>query len=152
MLFTKATFSALSKTFIDSVKYSLRLPLEAVVKSYSIFVYIPEKDKFTGDLPKFVWSTVPVAFIISLCFFKLSLLINISNSFFASSGFLFAESIFFANSTVISLGRVEFVDSTSFTFLKGSLIDYVDDGLNKGIKFINPNAKAVCGCGESFTL
>jgi len=45
-----------------------------------------------------------------------------------------------------------FVDSTSFTFLKGSLIDYVDDGLNKGIKFINPNAKAVCGCGESFTL
>ena len=45
-----------------------------------------------------------------------------------------------------------FVDSSSFTFLKGSLIDYVDDGLNKGIKFINPNAKAVCGCGESFTL
>ena len=22
----------------------------------------------------------------------------------------------------------------------------------KGIKFINPNAKAVCGCGESFTV
>ena len=39
-----------------------------------------------------------------------------------------------------------------FNFLKGSLIDYQDDGLNKGIKFINPNAKAVCGCGESFTL
>ena len=49
-------------------------------------------------------------------------------------------------------GCTIFVDSTSFTFLKGSLIDYVDDGLNKGIKFINPNAKAVCGCGESFTL
>ena len=45
-----------------------------------------------------------------------------------------------------------FVDSRSFSFLKGSLIDYVDDGLNKGIKFVNPNAKAVCGCGESFTL
>ena len=28
----------------------------------------------------------------------------------------------------------------------------VDDGLNKGIKFINPNAKAVCGCGESLKL
>ena len=24
--------------------------------------------------------------------------------------------------------------------------------LNKGIKFVNPNAKAVCGCGESFTV
>jgi malate/lactate dehydrogenase len=32
------------------------------------------------------------------------------------------------------------------------LVDYVDEGLNQGIKFINPNAKAVCGCGESFTL
>ena len=45
-----------------------------------------------------------------------------------------------------------FVDNKSFNFLKGSLIDYVDDGLNKGIKFVNPNAKAVCGCGESFTV
>ncbi len=45
-----------------------------------------------------------------------------------------------------------FVDSNSFSFLKGSLVDYIDDGLNKGIKFVNPNAKAVCGCGESFTL
>ena len=45
-----------------------------------------------------------------------------------------------------------FVDTESFNFLKGSLIDYVDDGLNKGIKFVNPNAKAVCGCGESFHI
>ena len=45
-----------------------------------------------------------------------------------------------------------FVDSQSLVFLKGTLVDYQEDGLNKGIKFINPNAKAVCGCGESFTL
>ena len=45
-----------------------------------------------------------------------------------------------------------FIDSKSFSFLKGSLIDYVEDGLNQGIKFVNPNAKAVCGCGESFTV
>jgi len=45
-----------------------------------------------------------------------------------------------------------FVDSESLKFLKGSLVDYEDDGLNKGIKFVNPNAKAVCGCGESFTV
>ena len=45
-----------------------------------------------------------------------------------------------------------FVDSNSFSFLKGSLIDYVDNGLNQGIQFKNPNAKAVCGCGESFTI
>ena len=45
-----------------------------------------------------------------------------------------------------------YVDKTSFDFLKGSLVDYSEDGLNKGIKFVNPNAKAVCGCGESFTI
>ena len=45
-----------------------------------------------------------------------------------------------------------YVDSTNMSFFKGSLIDYIEDGLNKGIKFINPNVKAVCGCGESFTL
>ena len=45
-----------------------------------------------------------------------------------------------------------FIDPKSYSYLKGSLIDYVDEGLNKGIKFINPNAKAVCGCGESFTI
>jgi iron-sulfur cluster assembly protein len=45
-----------------------------------------------------------------------------------------------------------FVDNTSLDFLKGSLVDYQKDGLNQGIKFLNPNAKAVCGCGESFTI
>ena len=45
-----------------------------------------------------------------------------------------------------------FIDANSFSFLKGTMVDYVDEGLNQGIKFINPNAKAVCGCGESFTL
>ena len=45
-----------------------------------------------------------------------------------------------------------FVDHNSLCFLKGILVDYKKDGLNQGIKFINPNAKAVCGCGESFTI
>ena len=45
-----------------------------------------------------------------------------------------------------------FVDNSSLDFLKGSLVDYQKDGLNQGIKFVNPNAKAVCGCGESFTI
>ena len=45
-----------------------------------------------------------------------------------------------------------FVDSKSLSFLKGCFIDYIDGGLNQGIKFLYPNAKAVCGCGESFTI
>jgi iron-sulfur cluster assembly protein len=57
------------------------------------------------------------------------------------------ESILFEQS-----GCKIFVDQESLNFLKGSLVDYSEDGLNKGIKFVNPNAKAVCGCGESFTV
>jgi|TARA_B110000858_G_scaffold31505_1_gene34622 iron-sulfur cluster assembly protein len=45
-----------------------------------------------------------------------------------------------------------YVDQESLNYLKGSMVDYSDEGLNKGIKFHNPNAKAVCGCGESFTI
>ena len=45
-----------------------------------------------------------------------------------------------------------YVDNNSLEFLKGSLVDFTEEGLNKGIKFINPNAKAVCSCGESFTI
>ena len=45
-----------------------------------------------------------------------------------------------------------YIDNHSLNFLSGSMVDYSEDGLNKGIKFINPNAKAVCGCGESFTI
>lgn len=44
------------------------------------------------------------------------------------------------------------IDSKSFDFLKGSKIDYTEDGFNKGIQFHNPNASAVCGCGESFNI
>ena len=45
-----------------------------------------------------------------------------------------------------------YVDKESLNYLKGSLVDYSEEGLNQGIKFHNPNAKAVCGCGESFTI
>jgi len=43
-----------------------------------------------------------------------------------------------------------FVDTKSLLYLNGTKVDYVD-GLNgSGFKFDNPNAKASCGCGESF--
>ena len=66
--------------------------------------------------------------------------------------FDFVDEVFDNYITFEKNGCKIFVDSKSLAFLKGSLIDYVEDGLNQGIKFVNPNAKAVCGCGESFTL
>lgn len=45
-----------------------------------------------------------------------------------------------------------FIDPNSFKFLKGTKVDFQVEGVNEGIKFINPNVKAICGCGESFEV
>lgn len=46
-----------------------------------------------------------------------------------------------------------FVNPDDFLlYLKGLNIDYVKEGLNSGFKYINPNEKGSCGCGESFTI
>ena len=44
------------------------------------------------------------------------------------------------------------VDPASFPYLKGVCIDYIQNGLNGSLKFINPNQTAACGCGESFSV
>ena len=51
-----------------------------------------------------------------------------------------------------SNGVTVLVDPKSFAFLDGTELDFVREGLNEGFKFNNPNAKANCGCGESFTV
>jgi iron-sulfur cluster assembly protein len=43
------------------------------------------------------------------------------------------------------------VDKKSYLFLNGTELSY-SDGLNGGFKLKNPNVKASCGCGESFTV
>lgn len=45
-----------------------------------------------------------------------------------------------------------FVDAKSLPYLNGTELDFVREGLNEGFKFSNPNEKANCGCGESFTV
>ena len=45
-----------------------------------------------------------------------------------------------------------YVPKIRYAMLKGTLIDYVVEGLNASIKYANPNAEAECGCGESFSL
>ncbi|GAA6129930.1 HesB/IscA family protein [Halopseudomonas sabulinigri] len=44
------------------------------------------------------------------------------------------------------------VDSNSLEVLSGTQIDLVREGVNQQIKFINPNVKDECGCGESFSV
>ncbi len=44
------------------------------------------------------------------------------------------------------------VDKKSLLVLDGTEVDFGREGLNEGFRFNNPNAKASCGCGESFTV
>ena len=44
------------------------------------------------------------------------------------------------------------VDDQSLKYLEGTEVDYAREGLNEGFRFENPNVKATCGCGESFSL
>lgn len=44
------------------------------------------------------------------------------------------------------------VDPKSLVYLKGSTLDYEIKLMQHGFKFINPNAKTSCGCGESFDV
>ena len=51
-----------------------------------------------------------------------------------------------------SYGVNIYVDPKSFLYLMGTEIDYVDELNQSGFKFVNPNAKRTCGCGESFSI
>ncbi|MBO0613339.1 MAG: iron-sulfur cluster assembly protein IscA [Pseudomonadota bacterium] len=51
-----------------------------------------------------------------------------------------------------SLGVKVIVDPKALVYLDGTEVDYAREGLNEGFKFTNPNEKARCGCGESFTV
>ncbi|MEW6313427.1 MAG: iron-sulfur cluster assembly protein IscA [Pseudomonadota bacterium] len=51
-----------------------------------------------------------------------------------------------------SHGIAVLVDPKSLTYLDGTELDFVREGLNEGFKFNNPNVKDQCGCGESFNV
>ncbi|MBM3530633.1 MAG: iron-sulfur cluster insertion protein ErpA [Alphaproteobacteria bacterium] len=49
-------------------------------------------------------------------------------------------------------GVTVLVDAVSLQYLAGSEIDFVDDLVGASFKVNNPQAKASCGCGTSFSL
>lgn len=53
---------------------------------------------------------------------------------------------------VRSSGANILVDSKSALYLRGTKLDYSDKLVGGGFKFTNPNAKASCSCGESFSI
>ena len=57
------------------------------------------------------------------------------------------------NEKVLESRGVKIVtDEKSLELIRGTQIDYVQEGLNQTFKFTNPKAEAHCGCGESFAV
>lgn len=44
------------------------------------------------------------------------------------------------------------VSAKNLPYVDGMEVDYAKQGLNEGFRFNNPNAKEMCGCGESFSV
>ena len=54
---------------------------------------------------------------------------------------------------IYNLGQFKlYVPFTSFMYLMGTTVDFSDDLLNGGFKFINPQTERECGCGISFSI
>lgn len=51
-----------------------------------------------------------------------------------------------------SHGAKLIVKAEHLPMLEGLTLDWQKQGLNESFKFLNPNVKAQCGCGESFAV
>ena len=49
-------------------------------------------------------------------------------------------------------GAKVYVDPKSLIYLNGTTLDFLDTFQQKGFKFINPQQRSECGCGESFSV
>jgi iron-sulfur cluster assembly accessory protein len=49
-------------------------------------------------------------------------------------------------------GALVRVDPMSLDFMRGSVVDFVDDLMGQSFQVKNPNATASCGCGTSFSV
>ena len=48
-------------------------------------------------------------------------------------------------------GLTYYVDPMSSMYLQGVTVDYIQGLQGAGFKFVNPNARNTCGCGQSFS-
>ena len=56
------------------------------------------------------------------------------------------------DAAIVRDGVTMLVDSVSLQYLAGSEVDFVEDLIGASFKVNNPQAKASCGCGTSFSL
>ena len=49
-------------------------------------------------------------------------------------------------------GAVVLIDDTSWEYLRGSQLDFVEELIGARFEITNPNAASTCGCGTSFSI
>eukprot|EP00667_Euglena_gracilis_P018117 EG_transcript_19208 len=54
--------------------------------------------------------------------------------------------------TITEKGVSLFVDPETEFYITGTIMDFISNPTEEKFEFLNPNAKAVCGCNESFTV
>ena len=62
----------------------------------------------------------------------------------------FCDELFPKDETVEQENLKIFIDPKAVMFLLGTQMEFVEENLQSGFQFINPNEKGRCGCGESF--
>ena len=64
----------------------------------------------------------------------------------------YADEIAADDQVIESHGAKLVVKAEHLPMLDGLTLDFQKQGLNEAFKFLNPNVKGECGCGESFTV
>jgi iron-sulfur cluster assembly protein len=62
----------------------------------------------------------------------------------------FADAVYAGDAVFESGGIRIAVDAASLPHVQGTSLDLVQEGLERRLRFDNPNARSTCGCGESF--
>jgi|TARA_R110000782_G_scaffold82882_2_gene162802 iron-sulfur cluster assembly protein len=64
----------------------------------------------------------------------------------------YVDALIEGDNAVDQAGFSVIVNKKDQPYLAGMVVDFVREGLNEGFKFINPNERDRCGCGESFRV
>ncbi len=64
----------------------------------------------------------------------------------------YADAVTAEDQVFESHGVKVLIDPKSLSYLDGTELDFVREGLQQGFKFNNPNERDRCGCGESFRV
>ncbi|MGC3962837.1 MAG: iron-sulfur cluster assembly protein IscA [Rhodocyclaceae bacterium] len=82
----------------------------------------------------------------------LRLLVNTSGCSGLAYAIEYADTVRDDDHVFESQGIQVLVDPKSLSFVDGTELDFVREGLNEGFRFNNPHAASHCGCGQSFTV